>query len=197
MANLVSGSLRAKAFEGAANASQLRQFPLSRLRCELERTGCWSSWPNCQGIASSQIQLRLTDPATSQCPPGSSKQTLPMRELRSGTHIVLMPNTQRQATPLWPLTQRPAQRLEFLALSQRPASSNASRSDEGMCGLLHRSCELHTIRIGGRALGILQWWACAPKHAGFLLLDQRIQNFSGAASSREPASDDQSYYSGM
>src|SRR5215831_5912571 len=84
-------------------------------------------------------------------------------------------NTQELHTPAWKkprpgktgalrtegpsgLTQHPAQRPELPALSRRPAFSNASPSEGGICGPLHGLCELRTIRIGGRGLSILQWW---------------------------------------
>jgi hypothetical protein len=56
------------------------------------------------------------------------------------------------------VTRQLAPTPELLALSQLPASSSASPSEGGICGPVRRSCEPHTIRIGGRALGILQWW---------------------------------------
>ena len=53
--------------------------------------------------------------------------------------------------------RQPAQRRELPALSQRPASSNASPSEEGICGPFHW-CEPRITRIGGRVLSILQLW---------------------------------------
>src|SRR5436309_3030660 len=51
---------------------------------------------------------------------------------------------------------------EFLALSSGPTSSNPLPSKAGICGPLHRLFGPHTIRIAGRALSILQWWAWKP-----------------------------------
>jgi hypothetical protein len=51
----------------------------------------------------------------------------------------------------------PSPKLEFQALFRRPILSNALPADEGISGLLHRSCAWHTIHIGERVLSIARW----------------------------------------
>ena len=65
---------------------------------------------------------------------------------------LILPIRKRRA-----LSGHPRRSSNFKLFFRRPILSNALRADEGISGLLHRSCAWHTIHIGERVLSIARW----------------------------------------